>query len=384
VILKSTQEWFSASELAGLDGMPMHPTNVTRKAKSASWKKRQTSGTKGVTFEYHVSSLPESTQTQLASLRYRGLSGHLEAEMRKLSGAGVGAISDLENELSKPENIKDRLFFLAEYIEEMDVFANKHEISGSDLVDIRNKHYINPTWILTGHGYIIDRDDMSNVSNERVLAILASDEEYIEKLNDEGEKYTSYINELINKIKNNIPSFSVDDAGILASCFASSNIHKCVIDSLISKLSSLPSIINDDFALIPGYQVQVSAGSGLLAPDIAEPIRYLAFRKKWLQFKDFNQYDLSVVWAKGDSMHPTISDNDTLVVHMGRKQPKDGYIYVFRNGEELFVKRYQNALGSWRLISDNSLYAPLEVKKEEQHQFEVIGQVVHVAKDIAD
>lgn len=141
---------------------------------------------------------------------------------------------------------------------------------------------------------------------------------------------------------------------------------------------------SEEFALIPGYRVQVSAGHGSLTPEHMEPTRHLAFRRKWLKYRGFNERDLAIVWAKGDSMEPTIHNNDTLVVNMARHRPQDGHIYIFRNGDELFVKRYQSMLGAWRLISDNSLYSPLDIPKEEQHQFEVIGQVVHVSKDIGD
>lgn len=150
--------------------------------------------------------------------------------------------------------------------------------------------------------------------------------------------------------------------------------------------SSTETIIsfNDEYALIPGYRIQVSAGQGSLNPDELEPTRHLAFRRKWLKWRGFNEKELAIVWAKGDSMEPTIHNNDTLVVHTGRNVPADGHIYIFRNGDELFVKRFQNMLSSWRLISDNSYYSPLDIQKHDQHQFEVVGQVVHIAKDIGD
>ncbi|AUR82784.1 peptidase S24/S26A/S26B [Vibrio phage 1.028.O._10N.286.45.B6] len=140
----------------------------------------------------------------------------------------------------------------------------------------------------------------------------------------------------------------------------------------------------EEFALIPGYRIQVSAGHGSLNPDQLEPTRHLAFRRKWLKYRGFKEKDLAIVWAKGDSMEPTIHNNDTLVVNMERKKPSDGHIYIFRNGDELFVKRYQSVLGAWRLISDNPLYDNQDIPKDEQHQFEVIGQVIHIAKDLGD
>lgn len=140
--------------------------------------------------------------------------------------------------------------------------------------------------------------------------------------------------------------------------------------------------MEDEFVLIPGYNIQVSCGHGAINCEQLEPSRHLAFRRKWLKYKGFNEKDLAIVWAKGDSMHPTISNNDTLVVHIGRKKISDGNIYVLRNDDQLWVKRVQVTPTSWELISDNEHYDKISVPKDEQHTFEVVGQVVHIAKDI--
>ncbi|MFM5244354.1 XRE family transcriptional regulator [Aeromonas caviae] len=141
---------------------------------------------------------------------------------------------------------------------------------------------------------------------------------------------------------------------------------------------------SDEFALIPGYGVQVSAGHGSLTQGETEPCRHLAFRRKWLKWRGFTEKDLAIVWSKGDSMEPTISNNDTLVVHLGRTRPVDGHIFVVRNDDQLWVKRIQARPGAWVLLSDNPLYPPVEIPKDEQHTFEVIGQVVHIAHDVGE
>ena len=140
----------------------------------------------------------------------------------------------------------------------------------------------------------------------------------------------------------------------------------------------------NEFALIPGYRVQVSAGHGTLTQGELEPCRYLAFRRKWLRWRGFEEKELAIVWSKGDSMEPTISNNDTLVVHLGRTRPVDGHIYVVRNDDQLWVKRLQVLPSAWLLLSDNKHYQPIEVPKDEQHTFEVIGQVVHIAHDVGE
>lgn len=140
----------------------------------------------------------------------------------------------------------------------------------------------------------------------------------------------------------------------------------------------------EEFVLIPGYRVQVSAGHGSLTQGELEPCRHLAFRRKWLRWRGFDEKELAIVWSKGDSMEPTISNNDTLVVHLGRTRPVDGHIYVVRNDDQLWVKRLQVLPSAWLLLSDNKHYQPIEVPKDEQHTFEVIGQVVHIAHDVGE
>ena len=140
----------------------------------------------------------------------------------------------------------------------------------------------------------------------------------------------------------------------------------------------------EEFALIPGYRVQVSAGHGALTQGELEPSRHLAFRRKWLKWRGFSEKDLAIVWSKGDSMEPTICNNDTLMVHLGRTRPADGHIYVVRDADQLWVKRVQVRPDAWVLISDNAIYPPMTIKKHEQHTFEVIGQVVHIAHDVGE
>lgn len=140
--------------------------------------------------------------------------------------------------------------------------------------------------------------------------------------------------------------------------------------------------IHDEYAFIPGYNIQVSAGHGTLAGS-EEVSRKLAFRRKWLKFKGLNEKDLVVVFAKGDSMEPTISDNNTIMVDTSDKSPQDGRMYVIRVDGHLVVKRTSLVPGQGvLLISDNKDYPPHLVKFDGSNpDLEVVGRVVWVGKD---
>ncbi|MDX1755851.1 MAG: S24 family peptidase [Marinobacter sp.] len=139
--------------------------------------------------------------------------------------------------------------------------------------------------------------------------------------------------------------------------------------------------LEDEFALVPGYSIQVAAGDGTL-PGAEQATRKLAFRRKWLRFRGLNEKDLALVFAKGDSMEPTIDDNNTVMIDTSQKELRDGSIYVIRTNDHLIVKRVQTLLGKTiLLISDNKAYQPIEVKMDEVSDLEVIGRVVWIGKD---
>ena len=146
-------------------------------------------------------------------------------------------------------------------------------------------------------------------------------------------------------------------------------------------IQSLPNF-NEEFCLVPGYHIQVSAGSGCNAFD-EEPKRWLAFRRKYLKYKGLTPDRCAVVFVKGDSMADTITDNDSLLIDTQSRNPIDGHIYVVRLGDELYAKRIQKSFdGSLVLISDNKEYGPIAVPKEQLGELCIVGKVVQRATDL--
>ncbi|HEB5662994.1 TPA: helix-turn-helix transcriptional regulator, partial [Mannheimia haemolytica] len=139
----------------------------------------------------------------------------------------------------------------------------------------------------------------------------------------------------------------------------------------------------DEMERVPFYNVQASAGFGAFNSEVYAPDDYIGLSKRWLDVRGFYLSYLAFITASGDSMYPTISDGDMLLVNRATTQPKDGKIYVFRQGEQLWVKRVQGIMGGIRLISDNKeLYSPIDVIFDETLDFEVIGQVVYIGHEM--
>lgn len=149
----------------------------------------------------------------------------------------------------------------------------------------------------------------------------------------------------------------------------------------------LPSVylnpFMEEFVLLSSYKGLERVG-GIRIDGDAGMVQRRAFPRKWLKRRGFNENDLAIFWGTGDSMEPTISNNDTLVVHLGRTRPVDGHIYVVRNFDQFLVKRLQVLPGALLLLCDNKRYQPIELTNDELHTFELVGQVVHIAHDVGE
>mgnify|MGYP002139121465 CR=1 FL=1 len=143
-----------------------------------------------------------------------------------------------------------------------------------------------------------------------------------------------------------------------------------------------PDEFDEEYALIDGYHVTVSTGHGAFNDD-HEVKRKLAFRRKWLKFRQLNPDNLAVVFAKGDSMEPTIHSGDSILVDLSRNQIQDGGLFVLRLGDELYAKRLQKRVdGGVNIISDNKAgYETLSVLPNELESLSIIGKVVWLGHD---
>lgn len=141
---------------------------------------------------------------------------------------------------------------------------------------------------------------------------------------------------------------------------------------------------NDNYAYIPlRNHIQASAGGGYINED-KNDVMHLVFRKDWLHSKGLKTKDLEAITAKGDSMEPTIPDDSTILIDHSKTNALDGRIYVVRIDNQLYIKRIQWLPTGLRLISDNSIYKPIDLSKADldSSNIEVYGQVVHISYDL--
>ncbi|MBF0097655.1 MAG: S24 family peptidase [Magnetococcales bacterium] len=138
-----------------------------------------------------------------------------------------------------------------------------------------------------------------------------------------------------------------------------------------------------DFVLIPRYCAEASLGTGAACHSNDAVIGHLAFKNVWLQKKRLNPKFLALIDAVGDSMAPTISDGDLLLVDLRQKEPLDNRIFVIRMEQKLFAKRFKFQADNRLVIQSDNPHSPaFDMDAAGVQGVDILGRVVWAGKDL--
>lgn len=165
---------------------------------------------------------------------------------------------------------------------------------------------------------------------------------------------------------------------------------------LIQDIGELDQI-DDRHIFIPLYKVSAAAGlCGIITGEYPEIEERFPFKRYWLKKKGYEGEKVSglaLIRARGESMEPTISDGEIMLVDLNEQVRvpeaiRNGAIYVVRWGitkEEISVKRVHLDWAERKaiLISDNELYRPKEIDLTEYERLQdfILARVIWVGKE---
>jgi len=158
-----------------------------------------------------------------------------------------------------------------------------------------------------------------------------------------------------------------DDRRTLASFFG--------VDEQV--LGGPPAPMRDGLIEIPVLNVDASAGYGAIAESETAHTRF-GFDERWLaRLTRAKSASLSIIHVLGDSMEPTLSDGDEVLVDASDQgsRLRDG-IYVLRADDALVVKRVTLKPGGRKITisSDNSAYPSWD--DVDRSEIQVVGRVI--------
>lgn len=129
---------------------------------------------------------------------------------------------------------------------------------------------------------------------------------------------------------------------------------------------------------IPKLAAVPSMGDGeYLAYDGDQIIDVLPVSKTWLERNvKAKPGNLRVITGAGDSMSPTFSDGDMLLVDISKTKTDIDGVYVLSAHDRLFIKRVRQRMdGSFEVSSDNPNVKTVDVLNGG-HEIQVHGRVV--------
>lgn len=176
------------------------------------------------------------------------------------------------------------------------------------------------------------------------------------------------------------PSFS-NFSAVCASLGLSIRLGGISADQIDHKLALDTQVMGEDFSLIARYDVNVSAGPGLIPVSEAGD-GHLAFAKSWLTQHHINPDNAGIVRVQGDSMAPTIPDGALVLVHGAENRLDREGIYAFSRDGHAYIKRLlpidptpDGRLAGIVILSDNRAVAPEVVTGRALNGLRIVGRV---------
>lgn len=149
----------------------------------------------------------------------------------------------------------------------------------------------------------------------------------------------------------------------------------------VATVKETASEYNGDFVYIPRMvPVEVSTGHGS-EPQQDIALQNHAFRREWIAARGLQARNLAIVTAKGDSMEPTISNDDIMLVDTSQNAFSQDGVYVVRLDGHLFAKRLQMGGSRILIVSDNKLYKDVPVNTDAD-DLKIIGKAVWIGRDL--
>lgn len=143
-------------------------------------------------------------------------------------------------------------------------------------------------------------------------------------------------------------------------------------DSLPSYSGALgPGLVEigkTEFVSIARYDAALSAGPGAILDPHAEPLGYTLVEANWLAtITRAKPEHLALLKVDGDSMSPTLEDEDWVLIDRTQKRVTRQGIYGIAVGEDTWIKRLMLDLAEKkvRIISDNARYREQLLAEDE-------------------
>lgn len=137
-----------------------------------------------------------------------------------------------------------------------------------------------------------------------------------------------------------------------------------------------------EFVQIPMVELRLQAGvTGFQTELDQREGGTLGMRRSWIERTGLNPESLIAIHVKGDSMEPSLYEDDVVVLNTADRKPADGAVFAVNYEGEAVVKRFSRDAGDWWLTSDNPDQRKHHRKLCRGEACIIIGRVVRKESD---
>jgi phage repressor protein C with HTH and peptisase S24 domain len=152
----------------------------------------------------------------------------------------------------------------------------------------------------------------------------------------------------------------------------------------VQKGDDLRVIDDDQIAMLPVYDLRLSAGPGAWTEgNDNEPLLYEPYRFDWLRtISAAPPQMLIIARVEGDSMEATLHSGDQVLIDRTRRRATRDGIYGLRRGDDIQVKRVavDPRSGLLTIISDNPHYPRWDGINPDT--IDIIGRVIWLGRQV--
>ncbi len=128
---------------------------------------------------------------------------------------------------------------------------------------------------------------------------------------------------------------------------------------------------------IPMVQLKLQAGvTGFQTEPDRREGGTMGISKSWADRKEYNPARLIAIRVKGESMEPTLYEDDIVVINLDARSPIDNGIFAVNYDGEAVVKRMSRDMGQWWLMSDNADQRKFYRRACKETECIIVGRVV--------
>lgn len=137
-----------------------------------------------------------------------------------------------------------------------------------------------------------------------------------------------------------------------------------------------------EFVQIPMVELRLSAGmTGFQTEPDRRDGGTLGMRRSWVERGGYKVASLIAIQVRGDSMEPSLYEDDIVVLNTADKRPVDGAVFAVNYEGEAVVKRFSRDAGEWWLTSDSHDQRKYHRKICRGDACIIIGRVVRKESD---